>query len=66
MRAFVVEDLAEAVEAALLGAQAAGGGPGGLGLEGAVHAFVTAVLLGLAGLDELGEDAKADPPSGKG
>ena len=65
MRAFVVEDLAEAVEAALLSAQAAGGGAGGLGLEGPVHAFVTAVLLGLAGLNEFGENTQSDPPGGE-
>ena len=32
----------------------------GFGLEGFVHAFMTAVLLGFAGLDEFGDDAEAE------
>ena len=30
-----------------------------------MHAFVSAVLLGFAGLDELGLDAERDPPDGE-
>ncbi len=40
--------------------------PGGLGrvlFQGQVHAFVTAVLLGMAGVDALDLDAEAQPPS---
>jgi hypothetical protein len=52
----------EGVEAALLSPEVSFRWSGGARLEGFVHAFVATVLLGLAGLDELGKDAEADPP----
>jgi len=61
----VVELVAEGVEPALLGTQAASRRPCGLGLEGAMHAFMSSVLLRLAGLDKLWEHAEADPPRGE-
>jgi len=50
------------VEATLLSPEVSLGRPCGTGFESSVHTLVAAVLLGLAGLDELGEDAEADPP----
>ena len=35
---------------------------GGVGLQGPVHTFMAAVLLRVTGLDELRQDAEADPP----
>jgi len=55
----------ELVEADLLGVQVAARRPRGLGLQGAVHALVPTVLLGMRGLDELGTDPEADPPHRK-
>jgi hypothetical protein len=66
MRAQLVEFMAEVVELALLGAQAGSGRDGGILLEGEMHAFVDGVLLGAAGLDELGVDAELDEPDGEG
>src|SRR6266436_1831344 len=62
MRALVVELLPKSIEAALLRRETAGRWARGLGLQGAVHAFMPAVLLRAAGLDELWQDAEADPP----
>ncbi len=62
MGPLVIELAAEVVEAALLGPEVSFRRPGGTRFESSVHAFVAAVLLGLAGLDEFGEDAEADPP----
>jgi len=61
-----VELLAEAVQLPLLGWQAAGRRDGGLLLERAVYALVDGLLLGPAGLDELGIDAELDEPDGEG
>jgi hypothetical protein len=36
-----------------------------LRLEGSVHPFMPAVLLGLSGLDQLGSDSEANPPDGE-
>jgi hypothetical protein len=57
--------LAEVGEAALLGGAGGGGGTGGVGFESLVEAFVSAVLLGVGGLDEFGGDAEPDPPGGE-
>src|SRR5262249_15497340 len=53
VRALVVVDGAEAIEAVLLGHQVLGRRPGGLLLERAMHALVAAVLLGRAGINAL-------------
>lgn len=52
----------EGMEAALLRRRVALWRPGRLGLERAVHALMASVLLGMGGLDDLGVDARADPP----
>jgi hypothetical protein len=62
VRAFVVEDRAESVEAPLLSREASGRWSSGFGLESAVHAFVRAVLLRGGRLDELGVNTELDPP----
>ena len=53
---------AEALKAALLAAARAGGRPGRLGLQRAVHPFVGAVLFRMTRLDALLGDPEADPP----
>jgi hypothetical protein len=63
--AFLVEFLAETVEAPLLGGAVARRWAGGLGFKGSVHAFVASVLLGFARLDELGQDTEAYPKGGE-
>jgi hypothetical protein len=60
-----VVEAAEAVEALLLSSQVGGRWHGGSLAQGTVHAFVPAVLIGLAGLDELGADAELDPADGE-
>src|SRR6266851_5952100 len=65
VRALVVELLPKSIEAALLRGEAARRRARGLGLQGAVHAFMPAVLLWAAGLDEFRQDAQADPPRRK-
>src|SRR6185312_5706251 len=65
VRTVVVEVVAEAIEACLLLGGRVGGRPRGLGLEGAVHALMPAVLLRLARVDALETDAELDPVHGK-
>ena len=62
VRAFVVELLTESIESVLLGALVALGRCGGFGLEGSMHAFVSAVLLGFAGRNAIGSHAQTNPP----
>jgi len=57
-----VVPLEEGVEPGLLLKHVGGGGLGGFGLQGEVHAFVPTVLLRMAGLDALEVDAEAQPP----
>jgi hypothetical protein len=40
--------------------------PRGLGLQGSMHPFMPTVLFGVPGLDELGQDPEAEPPSRSG
>jgi hypothetical protein len=63
VRTDVVEFIAEVVEPTLLSWQASSGRPGRFVLEGLVHPFVAAILLGFPGLDEFREYAEANPPS---
>jgi len=61
---FVVVD-AEAMEHALLCGAGGCGRKSRLGLQSSTHAFVSAVLLGVGGLDGLRSDAEFYPPSRK-
>ena len=54
--------VAEAGEAVLLATSRGCGWDRGLLFEGAVHAFVSSILLGVGRLDEFGKDAQSDPP----
>jgi hypothetical protein len=65
MGPLLVEDAPKGVEAPLLGAEVLAGGAGGVGLEGAVHALVSAVLVGTGRLDQLGPDPELDPVDGE-
>jgi hypothetical protein len=62
VRTFVVEDVKELVEASLLLQEVGCSRFGGLFLEREMHAFVTAILLGMTRLDALDADAEAQPP----
>jgi hypothetical protein len=63
--ALEVEGLPKGIERPLLSPEARLGRKGGVFLQGAVHALVAAILLRLAGLDELRGDPEGDPPDGE-
>ena len=63
MGAVEVELLAEVIEPSLLRKAGVSRGSRGLRFKGAMHAFMTTVLLRFAGLDELWQHPKAYPPS---
>jgi hypothetical protein len=65
VRALLVEDLDEVVEAGLLLQEVAGRRLGGFFLQGEMHAFMTAILLGMAGLNAFDANAQAQPPDGE-
>ena len=65
MRTLLVEDLDELVEAGLLLEEVGGGRLGGFFFQGEMHAFMAAILLGMAGLDAFDADAQAKPPDGE-
>ena len=65
VRALVVELSDEAVELALLRSEAVRWRPGGLVLERAVHALMTAILLRMARLNAFNADPQPEPPDGK-
>jgi hypothetical protein len=65
MRALAVARLAKAIIRARLSPLSAGWRACGFCLQRAMHAFVAAVLLGSARLDDLREDTQAYPPGGK-
>src|SRR5687767_10615456 len=52
-------------EGSLLGPKARSRRPSGLGLQGAVHAFMAAVLIWTSRDNAFGTDAEADPPDGQ-
>jgi hypothetical protein len=55
---FVVEDLGKFVKARLLLKKIGSGGFSRFFFQGEMHAFVTTVLLGMAGLDPFDADAQ--------
>src|SRR5262245_34970581 len=65
MRPRLVELVAEVGERLRLGAQVGVGRSGGFGLQRAMPALVTTVLLGFTGCDELRQYAPAHPPRGQ-
>jgi hypothetical protein len=65
VRALVIEDFHELIEAGLLLEEVAGGRLGGFFLQGEMHAFVAAILLRMAGLDAFNANAQAEPPDGE-
>jgi hypothetical protein len=64
MRALVIELLHEAVEGRLLLEDIHAGRAGGFLLESEMHAFMAAVLLGLARRYALDANAEPQPPDG--
>jgi hypothetical protein len=65
VRPLEIELLTEALKLELLSMPSAGGRASGCRLQGAMPAFMAAVLLGFAGLDALGEDTQEDPLGGE-
>ena len=65
VRAFVVEDLDELVEAGLLLQEIWSRRFGGFFFQGQMHALMTAILLRMARLDAFDADAEAQPPHGE-
>jgi len=59
VRAFGVEDVEKFVNAGLLLQEVGGGRLGGFFLQREVQGFMTAVLLGMAGLDPFNANAEA-------
>jgi hypothetical protein len=57
MRSFVIELLQESVELGLLLQEVGARRAGGFFLQGQMHAFMPAVLLGMTGPDALNGDA---------
>ena len=64
MRALVVVNLDEAVEAFLLLQEVERGWPGRFFFQGQMDALVAAVLLWVAGLDAFDVYAEPEPPEG--
>ena len=65
VRALVVEDLNEFVEAGLLLQEVGGRRLGGFLLQGEMHALVTTILLGSTWFDALDANTEAKPPDSK-
>lgn len=61
MRPLVIVFMAEVIKGPLLASRSCFGRIGCLGFEFAVHAFMAAVLFGVAGLDAFGLDAELYP-----
>lgn len=62
VRPFVIELMDEGIELGLLLKHISAGGSSGLLLESQVHALVSAVLLGMTGLDAFDRDSQVKPP----
>ena len=58
VRSLVIVYLHEGIKALLLLQEVEGGGLGGLLFQGQVHAFITSVLLGMAGYDAFDADGQ--------
>ena len=58
MGTFVVEDFDKLLKAGLLLKKICGGGFGSFFFQSKVHAFMTAILLGMAGLNAFNADAQ--------
>src|SRR5262249_43701433 len=65
VRALVVEDLNEFVEAGLLLQEVGSGRLGGFFFQSEMHALVTTILLGSTGFDPLDANTQAKPPDSK-
>jgi hypothetical protein len=65
VRPLMVELCTAVIELPLLCAQGGAGRAGGFGVQGAMHAFMAAVLWRFARFDALRQDAQADPPGGE-
>src|SRR5262249_16108353 len=65
VRALVVEDLNEFIEAGLLLQEVGGRRLGGFFLQGEMHALVTTILQGSTGFDPLDANTQAKPPDRK-
>ena len=63
MRSVLVVFVHEALKSALLGAKGVLRRLGGCGFEGAMHAFMSSVFLGLSWTNAFGLDAQAQPPN---
>jgi hypothetical protein len=61
----LIKNLEEVIEASLLLQEVSRGGFGGFFLQGEVHAFMAAILLGMAGADAFDADAQPKPPDGE-
>ena len=62
VRALMVEDLNEFVEASLLLQEVGGRRLGGFFLQSEMHAFMTTILLGRTGFDPFDTDPESQPP----
>ncbi len=61
----VIKLRAKEVEGPLLSAAVSRGGTGSFSFQGAMHSFMSTVLLWFTGLDQFGENAEADEPGGE-
>jgi hypothetical protein len=62
MRSLPVVVVGKVIKAGLLLQEVLGSGPGGLVLQGQMHALMATVLLGMTRLDALDLDAESQPP----
>ena len=63
MWTFVVEDVYKVIEPSLLLKKIGGGKLDGFFLQGEMHSFVAAILLGMARADAFNADAQSDQTS---
>jgi hypothetical protein len=65
VRPRMVERVTDVIALPLLCAQGSAGRAGGVGVQGALQAFMAAVLVRCAGFDALRQEAQAYPPDGE-